>query len=265
MKRLFFLFLLLPCLVMAQTVNPPTADTWYGVERYIIPEPLYYSVELHLTGDTIIDGTSFRKLTFTDTKYKYTDLCIGALRQTADGMKVYWHNLKQEYLLYDFTAEVGDTIKDAYFNLYDMNEYIDHMGEKGSLGYLVENKEVVDGRIHMKVTCCIELDDGRVITNYSTKWIQGIGTPNIIWPYLFGYVGPTSLWTLCAAKGDEILYSFDTNHLGIENNCPDWRLINDNVDDTKSSVNTTQKQIIDGNLYIIRDGKRYNILGAEVK
>ena len=249
------------------TYIPPVADTWYGVgvEPILTPQPEYYSVELHLTEDTVINGTSFRKLTYTDTKYNYTDSCIGALRQTADGMKVYWHNLDTEYLLYDFSAEVGDTIKDAYFKFMDSYEYTNVMEENTFVGYLVESKEVVDGRIHLNISCCIKHEDGQVVTDYSTKWIQGIGTPNIIWPYSFGYVGSAGLWTLCVAKDNEILYSFDTTNLGIENNCPDWKLITDNVNNTPSSINTPQKQIIDGNLFILHNGKRYNLLGAEVK
>jgi|GEM_PF-1573649 len=250
------------------TVIPTTADTWYGLERnYLRSEHSddYTNVTLHLANDTLIDNVNYRQLFFEGEIFNNgKSICIGAVRQTEDGLKVYWHDLNQEHLLYDFSAEVGDTIKDAYFNLMDMHEYMEHMGEKACVGYLVESKEVIDGRIHMRVSCCIELEDGGIITQYATEWIQGIGTPNIIWPHDYGYYGTTSLWTLCAAKGDETLYTYDTRHLGIENNCPDWELINDNVEDV--TVSSYAEKILDNDkIFIILGGKRYNLLGAEIK
>ena len=250
------------------TVIPTIADTWYGLERnYLRSERSddYTNVTLHLANDTLIDNVNYRQLFFEGEIFNNgKSICIGAVRQTEDGLKVYWHDLNQEHLLYDFSAEVGDTIKDAYFNLMDLREYLDNRGEKGSLGYLVESKKTINGRIHMGVVCCIEHDDGQIVNAYRTKWIQGIGTPNIIWPHDYGYYGTTTLWTLCAAKGDETLYTYDTRHLGIENNCPDWELINDNVEDVTVS-SYTEKILDNDQIFIILGGKRYNLLGTEIK
>ena len=264
MKKLVLILLLPFSYVMAQSdTTPSVADRWYGVERNVSLGVVstYSGVELHLAGDTVIGEITFKKLTLTESGHGYADRCIGALRQTEDGMKVYWHDLKEEHLLYDFSAEKGDTIKDAYFNENDMREYIDHMGDEDFVGYAVEDKEVVDGRIHMTVSCCFEIGAPR----YQTVWIQGVGTHNIIWPYLFGCFNSTSLWTLCAARGEETLYSFDTQHLGISNNCPDWELISDAVTDVRGNVSHAAKTVDNGNIYILRDGRQYNLLGTEVR
>ena len=240
MKRTFTtLIILLHAIVIfaldpIETKSIVCADTWYGVE-YDAMDDVYYGVTYYLGEDTIVNKVNYRSLWRTEGYLKNT-ICVGGLRQADEGMKVYYYNFytscgvpKQEYLLYDFTANVGDTIRDAYFRLEDMRLYTDFMGEPESVGWVVLNKYVQDDRIHMIIERCYEETD--VEERYQTHWIQGIGSPNVLWPVNYGVAGRTTLYALCATQGDAKLFSYDVEYLHIENNCTEWHLKTDNIED----------------------------------
>ena len=239
------------------------ADTWYGVE-YDYMDREFTGVTYYLDEDTIIGGNTYRTLWRTQ-GYMIQTMCVGALRQSEDGMKVYFYNLftlgdvaKQEYLLYDFTVNIGDTIRDAYFRLEDMRLCTDFMGEPESVGWLVADKYVRDGRIHIIVERCY--DDNNITPRYRTHWIQGIGTANVLWPVDYGMAGITTLYALCATQGDTQLYSYDVSYLRIVNNCSEWQLITTDMEKNSASEQQS-KHLRDGQLYIRVGDVDYTILG----
>lgn len=267
MKKVFTLF---ACITFAAIgfaqdstgvhTPPVCADTWHAVlydylDDWVLHQKSAYDRLYHFDSDTIIGEYTYRKLMCNN------NLC-GALRQTDDGMKVYYYDLSTsvqnpfrhtDCLLYDFSANVGDTIKDAYFWLYDMHIYIDFMGEPESIGWLVTDKQTIDGRIHMTVARCYDDSTTNELPSYSqpryyTHWIQGIGTPNVIWPVDYSPGGVSVLYTLCAMHGDETLYSYDLESLGIENNCTEWHFTA--LDDIPADNSRNRKFLRNGHIYI---------------
>ena len=236
MKRIFITILCLGCICAIYSQEPTGtnafeyADKWHGVE-YDSMEKEFYGVTYYLYSDTIIGDYTYRTL-WRINGYLEQPYCAGALRQSDKGTKVYYYNFltvggvsRQEYLLYDFTANIGDTIHDAYFRLEDMRILLDIMGEPTSTGWVVADKYIQDGRIHMIVERVYNEID--IKPRYRTHWIQGVGTPNILWPTDYGVAGPTTLYALCASNGDEMLYSYNLEHLGIVNDCTEWHLKED--------------------------------------
>jgi|GEM_PF-6932895 len=87
--------------------------TWYNIKRSLIPPYLTVTVINLLGADTLINGLTYRELlSATDsTLTQFTTYRF--LRETADG-KVYCRMpgpaTDPEYLSYDFSAHLGDTI-----------------------------------------------------------------------------------------------------------------------------------------------------------
>ncbi len=270
MKKSFLILVGLLCMLDAHTKETVggtvvlCADKWYGVEYDYMDEE-FSGVTYYLDKDTVIGDNTYRTLWRTQ-GYLIRTMCVGALRQSEDGMKVYYYNFfascgvpKQEFLLYDFTASIGDTIRDAYFFLEDMRLYTDFMGEPESIGWLVTDKYVRDGRIHMIVERCYS--DKNITPRYRTHWIQGIGTANVLWPVDYGIAGVTTLYTLCATQADNQLYSFDVSHLNIVNNCSEWHLVTTDAEDALTAKNYS-KFLRDGQLLINHNANTYNANGV---
>ena len=252
MKKLFFAGL---CALMA-VVNLPLratthADTWYFLEHDWMDD-VFYGGKYYLEGDTLINDMTYRQLK------REGGYCraafVGGLRQSADGMQVYWYKAaaQEEYLLYDFGAETGDTIRNAYFDIMDMHIYIDHMGEPELPFWVVTDKQIVDGRIHMTVARYSDEEEWRGIPYYQTTWIQGIGTAHVLWPHMYADCGPTTLYAVCVMNGDETLYSYDLSQMGITHDCADWQWQRDALEETHSD------DVFTGT------GTPYNILGQPV-
>ena len=240
-----------------RVLTPPVcADTWHAVSYENAAGKIRVTgVQYNLVSDTILSGRYYRKL------MENNRLCLGGIRQSEDGLKVYFHGIApwsytpnmQECLLYDFTANVGDTLNDVYFRRDDVTSNIDWMGEPESLGWVVTQKDTIDGRIHMAVERYYADSDSIITTIYhdyyafETHWIQGVGTPNVLWPKEYGRAALSTLYTLCAMRGDEILYSYNLESLKIENNCTEWRFtgLNDIPAD-----NAPRKFLRDGQLLI---------------
>ena len=62
-----------------------------------------------------------------------------------------------------------------------------------------------------------------------------------------------------------ILYSYDTDYLGIRNNCPDWELIDEAVDNVSNETPSATKILRDGHLYIIVNEKEYTADGMLIR
>ena len=232
---------------------PVCADTWYGL-IYKVPGMFesgqFEDIKYSLTSDTTIGEHTYRKLIQNDT------ICVGGLRQTEDGMKVYYYDMVSpsnypfshvDCLLYDFTANVGDTIKNVYFREEDIYTDAYHGVDFG--GSVVLDKDTIDGRIHMKVGHCDIEGHGPY---YETTWIQGIGTRNVIWPDLYGLPGKgwiNEVFTLCALHGDEELYTFSLpDYFRIENNCTEWHFTG--LNDIPADNSRNRKFLHNGHIYI---------------
>ena len=100
--------------------------------------------------------------------------------------------------------------------------------------------------------------DGSVIPSYYARYVDGW----VAEPFYFFQTG-----TVVVAKDAEGQLAFEINAV---NSCGVpvhivYGTISDGVENINVHVEGVQKQIIDGQLYIIRDGKAFNVMGAQVK
>ncbi len=107
-------------------------------------------------GDTTIGSYSFKKLyESSDTTLTYWSL-LGAMRDS--GLKVFYTDFVYDYLLYDFSANVGDTIEPIFFcsNNYLVVDSVDSVLINGQL----------KRRLIFNFSNC----------GYSEEWIEDIGS-----------------------------------------------------------------------------------------
>ena len=223
-----------------------------------------------LQGDTIFGDTRYKTLRSENGTY------WGAVRKTDDGQQVYYRpgegtgkypaSLGKEYLLYDFSVKEGDTVV-AYNGFMDTsieertpdpyNPPLDTM--------VVVSVNVIDGRKHVQI---LVLNYLNLHFTQEVEWIEGIGTRNILFCYDRNFLPGSNLglYTLCAADSEgNVLYSFDTDNLGIRNNCPDWEII-EAIDYVPSDRPSATKLLLhDGQVLILRGEKTYTLQGVEVK
>lgn len=196
------------------TSFPDSSATWIN-GRYISffewPTELIETDNYCLTSnDTIIN----------ELNYKIVEQCTidyqGALRKDSTGSKVFFvpRDSTEEYLIYDFAAEVGDTLYDVYFQmgpepgddkfLFDI--VITDLTSEFSI-YLTLEYEVIDG-----------------FTGYIGLWATGMGElagflrpPGFYWesqPYPY-----ESNRIACHSYRDTVRLDYNYELLGTTNGC----------------------------------------------
>lgn len=230
---------------------PTTPDSTQIAETFVY--------ELH-EDSTIINERSYFPLTCYSTKEESAPTIeLGALHFSDDN-KVYFHYDNAEHLLYDFGAEVGDTLSIfAGINNYPQDTTYTHV--------LTHKDTISDGRaiITLKAILYEEADGQRTEKSYKKVWIAGLGS-------LDGIVHTnieqeaTLITTLCAWLEDECIYTTDLpiyKSLGcIYNNDPATAVENLTI---PSPETDGQKFLRAGQLFIIHEGNTYNALGIQVK
>lgn len=228
------------------------ATKWYGVLYEAYPywpgftEPRLSDSDYSLQGDTVISGKSYSKLCAGNGNY------VGAIRYSASGRQAYYvpkYNedyLSQieeleiekdaEYLLYDLNVKVGDTVR-AFSSTIRLP-----CGRESLDKWVVLDVQTIDGRIHAHVKA--------MFFGTEVEWIEGIGTPYIVWsgerdcqPTDGSIVRP---YTLCAAdNAGNILYSYNLEHIGVINECPNWsRITPDNPPRLPSLCDTWNVMVV---------------------
>ena len=239
-----------------------SATTWYCVDAYFdFPTQAltnFTAVTYSLQGDTVFGGTTYQTLRRGDGVY------CGALRWSADGQQVFYRpgelggqyspSKGKEYLLYDFSVNVGDTVY-AYDGFMDTSceEHMD-TGDTITPAWVVLSIDTINERKHVVVK---NKQDRQV------EWIEGVGTCNILFSRtMHCLTGYDSYWTLCAADSEgNILYSFDVDHLGIHNECPSWKLIDEGLKSSPASNSRIRKFLRDGQLFIETPLGTFNATG----
>ncbi len=228
------------------------ATKWYGVLYEAYPywpgftEPRLSDSNYSLQGDTVISGKSYSKLCAGNGNY------VGAIRYSASGRQAYYVPMYNEdylsqiekleiekdaeYLLYDLNVKVGDTVR-AFSSTIRLP-----CGRESLSDWTVLDVQTINGRIHARVK------GGSYDTE--TEWIEGIGTPYIVWsgerdcqPTDGSTVCP---YTLCAAdNAGNILYSYNLEHIGVINECPNWsRITPDNPPRLPSLCDTWNVMVV---------------------
>ena len=118
--------------------------------------------EMHevLEGDTVINGYTYKKV---QTTTPYRSYCSYALREEDRKVYVYVFNFNQEFLLYDFNAEVGDVVMAGM------------QGDRSKKCTIVEKREVeLQGETFNFYA--VEVTE-YVNSSYRSYWVEGIGSP----------------------------------------------------------------------------------------
>ncbi len=135
---------------------------------------------------------------------------IGELRFTKDKQVYFNYDLdKTEYLLYDFGAQVGDTLElFAGLEFYDYHKTYTHV---------ITSKDTLnDGRLQIQADVIIRIDNGAGEVweeKHPVIWIEGLGSKDGI---IFnsanpGVAGDAAIIMLCAYRDDECVYKTDSN------------------------------------------------------
>lgn len=270
LKKITFVLLLSiaqSIFVLGYCNEPRQTTTWYGIRYfhdypYEEHAPVITNLTYSLEGDTLIKDKQYRQIRYTHEYENITNAYRGAIRQSEDRQQVYfvpWGS-QTEYLLYNFSVKKGDRVY-AYagFNDTSLEEWAKHEQDVTiTPAWAVMDVQTIDGRKHIFVQN----------NNVTIEWIEGIGTKHILWTtgrtdYATG-MEIQYQHTLCAADSEgNILYSFDTDYLGIHNNNCQWEpMAIDNVSTDKSSMS---KLLRNGNMFIKIDDKTYTLTGQEVK
>ena len=166
-----------------QPIQPSYKSQWCDqwnilAHGYLGPqEPLYgaKTTIYQLGGDTIINHLRYQQLTrYASDDTNQTKTYVGAIRFTKNNRQVYFYYDNAEYLLYDFKAQIGDTL--------EVFAGIDNYRDNKTYKHVVTNKEPIQDeqcKVTLDVFVSLELE-GEIIheEKFTTTWIEGVGSPD---------------------------------------------------------------------------------------
>ena len=142
-----------------------------------------------LKGDTIMGGTTYKKL-FLD------DMFVSGLREE-DGhvYERYWDDVPEQ-LIFDFYLQPGDIFKDEVDDMFQME--------------VKQVREVdVDGKSRQCMDMLAHLEGMEIVDGLVDYWIEGIGCMNgPHFPFWWEAIGPPSLLLSCY-DGDECIFTIE--------------------------------------------------------
>lgn len=195
---------------------------------------------------------------------------VGALHFGKDeDNRVYFLRDGVEYVLYDFTAEIGDTVEIfAGINNYPQETTYTHV--------VVDKDTTEDGACRMFLEVVFP-EETTTAENAEKVWLAGLGSVdgivhNAAKRTSNAHAAPSrsassseteSSVMLCAWREDSCLYT--TNHPDYDTFGCVYNQDPTAVEDISTSQSSYQKLLRDGQLFIIHDGKTYNVLGVPVE
>ena len=205
----------------------PWCNQWNILAHgYLGPqEPLYgaKTTIYQLGGDTIINHLRYQQLTrYASDDTNQTKTYVGAIRFTKNNRQVYFYYDNAEYLLYDFKAQVGDTL--------EVFAGIDNYRDNKTYKHVVTNKEPIQDeqcKVTLDVFVSLELE-GEIIheEKFTTTWIEGVGSPDgIVHNCATLREGNLVTDVLCAYVDDRQMYRTPSRYysiLGCEYNDGDF-------------------------------------------
>ncbi|MBR6549947.1 MAG: hypothetical protein IKT71_01935 [Paludibacteraceae bacterium] len=181
-----------------------------------------------LDRDTIINGKLYSTVIYYLTSDPSQEYYMGAVR-FGDDRKVYRAIGNSESVVYDFTAQVGDTLGPGV--VYDVE---------------------VDSLTNLKTIYFHPYDryEDKYIEYATVKWIEGVGsTDGFLLAKDYGTVGGASFYLLCAYRDDELKYA-DNKDLGCRYNAgevtyehfPTLAGLSRTIHEERSTNDTTRKE-----------------------
>lgn len=233
-----------------------------GTPTILRAETFSYTLE----NDSIVaNGKTYYQLARQSTKdTAITKSFVGAIHFSEDeGNRVYFLCDGEEYVLYDFTAEPGDTLEIfAGINNYPQDSTYTH---------IVTSKDTIEnGACRIILEVIFPEETNTTATNTEKVWLAGLGSiDGIVHNAAKRTTNTRSSDTqttimLCAWREDDCLYT--TDH-------PDYDtygcIYNQDhptaVENTQLPMTDCQKFLRNGQLLIIHKGKTYNVLGVPIE
>jgi hypothetical protein len=190
-----------------------------------------------------------------------TKSIVGALHFGKDeDNRVYFLRDGVEYVLYDFTAEPGDTI-DIFAGINNYPQYTTYT-------HIVTGKDTLENGACRMMLEVVFPEETSTAENAQKVWLAGLGSiDGIVHNAATRATKARSSETqtsvmLCAWRDDDCLYTTDHpdyDSYGCVYNLPT------SIKDIETPGGKCQKLIRDGHLYIIHNGTMYNVIGLEVK
>ena len=197
-----------------------------------------------------------------------TKSVVGALHFGKDeDNRVYFLRDGVEYILYDFTAEIGDTVEIfAGINNYPQETTYTHV--------VVDKDTTEDGACRMFLE--VVFPDETTAENAEKVWLAGLGSVDGIVHNAAKRTSNThaapsrsassseteSSVMLCAWREDSCLYT--TNHPDYETFGCIYNQDPTSVEDISTSQSSYQKIIREGQFLILHNGKTYSVMGIEL-
>ena len=235
-----------------------------GTPTILRAETFSYTLE----NDSIVaNNKTFYQLARQSTKdTAITKSFVGALHFGEDeDNRVYFLRDGVEYVLYDFTAEPGDTI--------EIFAGINNYPQETTYTHVVTGKDTLENGACRMFLEVVFPDETTTATNVEKVWLAGLGSidgivHNAANRTSDAHAAPaksassetqTSVM-LCAWRDDNCLYT--TNHPEYDTFGCVYNQDPTAVEDVETVGTQYQKIIRDGHLYILRDNKLYDILGT---
>ena len=251
--------------VTSKAIAKDWCDTWNVLSHGWDPEggdDMYngYTTIYQLGEDTLINEVRYRKLTgYFSLASPSMQEYVAALR-FADDKKVFIHYDNTEYLLYDFGAQVGDTL--------EIFGGIDHYKDFKTLPHVITEIDTLDdGKLQIYSNAIIQESEGYETPFerlYPKIWIEGVGSKDgIVQNSATNRIGIGPCVLLCAYHNDDCIYTTDNPYytsLGCVYNDPIFSA----TEEVNAPTQSVQKIMYNGQLLILRDGKTYNVMGVEV-
>ena len=239
-----------------KNINENEVGTVWGSNSYLMQE-----IET-----TTIDGKQY--LLF-GTNNTYDEYCSLWLREENNKILVYSAAQKKDLVLYDFTLNVGDSLPRLYVD-EELSSIVDYFKYEADWEYTkplfvteVSTITLLDGKEYKKWT----FDNG-------IEYVEGIGSfgTSYAWNDFYQLIANGPLYSdvfsqhlVCVSKNGQLLYQMDEaemERLGTECLCEGY--VGTSVETIITSNTNASKLIQDGQLFILQDGKTYNVMGIEV-
>ena len=235
-----------------------------GTPTILRAETFSYTLE----NDSIVTkGKTFYQLARQSTKdTAITKSFVGALHFGEDeDNRVYFLRDGVEYVLYDFTAEPGDTI--------EIFAGINNYPQETTYTHVVTGKDTLENGACRMMLEVVFPDKTTTATNVEKVWLAGLGSIDGIVhnaanrtsdahaaPAKSASSETQSSVMLCAWRDDNCLYT--TNHPEYDTFGCVYNQDPTAVEDVETLGTQYQKILRDGHLYILRDNKLYDVLGT---
>ena len=248
----------------------PTPTQWYvlDIETKDMgdPRPTVLRAETFsytLENDSIVaNNKTYYQLARQSTKdTAITKSFVGALHFGEDeDNRVYFLCDGVEYVLYDFTAEPGDTV--------EIFAGINNYPQETTYSHVVTGKDTLENgacRMMLEVVFPEEIGSDLEQQHLQKVWLAGLGSiDGIVHNVATRATKARSSDTqtsimLCAWRDDDCLYT--TDHPDFINVGCEYNVLTA-VEDIQTSGDKYQKILRDGHLYILRDNKIYDVLGT---